>query len=476
MQFTLQNDIPNDGVIMLGNAYNATMIGSAISVYASRTETTAAEVVTLSEGSDGTNLGSVGNAIDTNTNSIQRALLGNDNYKQSAIRQYLNSDAAAGSVWTPQNKWDRPPSWAASSDGFLRGVNPDFVSVLGNVNKVTGLNTVTDGGGTETTSEKVFLLSYTEAYCGGSEGTAYDYYKNYSNLPSAGSGADKNRIKYRNGTAKYWWLRSPYFSNAYGVRVIGPSGELYYDGAGNTDGVSPAVCIPLDNINNDPYLQSLFLKPIDPPVPFPTISTYIGENNLSVDTQVQPEKVVLTVKAWREIEAKKYVNGSWTDIVVRRYENGAWVPSPIPENNIADLQGLLTVLEDHWLPGVNDYRSMILVRTNRNDDTANQLCYMLTCYSTNPSPHFASEFLNNRYWFNDYAEPYRSGTDFYLRKFSWTQGSGWSYDGYEEQKRDDYLVPIDNNTYNVYLLRLGSSTQYDNNAGYQYFYDLSAYF
>ena len=145
------------------------------------------------------------------------------------------------------------------------------------------------------------------------------------------------------------------------------------------------------------------------------------------------------------------------------------------ENNIADLQGLLTLLEDHWLPGENDYRSMILVRTNRNDDTANQLCYMLTCYSSNPSPHFESEFLNNRYWLNDYAVPY-SGTDFYLRKFSWSQGGGWVYDGYEDNKRDDYFVPIDSNTYNVYLLRIGSSTQYDNNAGYQYFYDLSAYF
>ena len=220
----------------------------------------------------------------------------------------------------------------------------------------------------------------------------------------------------------------------------------------------------------DPYLQ-----PIDPPAPFPTLTTYLGENSIDIDTTVQPEKVVLTVAAWREIEAKKYANGSWTDIVVRRYENGAWVPSPIPENNIANLQGLLTLLEDHWLPGVNDYRSMILVRTNRNDDTANQLCYMLTCYSTNPSPHFESEFLNNRYWLNDYSVPYNS-TDFYLRKFSWSQGGGWVYDGDEDNKRDDYFVPIDSNTYNVYLLRIGSSTQYDNNAGYQYFYDLSAYF
>ena len=56
-----------------------------------------------------------------------------------------------------------------------------------------------------------------------------------------------------------------------------------------------------------------YLVPTDPPLPFPTISTYIGENNLSVDTTVQPEKVALTVAAWREFEGEKYQNEEWSD-------------------------------------------------------------------------------------------------------------------------------------------------------------------
>lgn len=56
-----------------------------------------------------------------------------------------------------------------------------------------------------------------------------------------------------------------------------------------------------------------YLVPTDPPAPFPTISTYIGENNLSVDTTIQPEIVALTVAAWREIEGKKYQNEEWSD-------------------------------------------------------------------------------------------------------------------------------------------------------------------
>lgn len=312
MQFTLLNDIPPDGVIVLGNAHNATMIGSTISVFASPSATMTSETATISEGSDGTDLGSVGNAILGNTNSIQRALVGNNNYNQSAIRQYLNSDGTVGTYWTPQNKWDRPPIWNGSQVGFLNGYNTNFKNAIGTSKKVT-LSSSFDGGGTETTNEKVFLLSSTEVYCGGSEGTAYSYYSDYSDLSDAGTGTDSNRIKQISNTAKYWWLRSCDPSYARSSRVISLNGSLGSYGVVNPNAVAPAVCIPLDNINNDPYLQSLFLKPVDPPAPFPTISTYLGENNLSVDTTTVPDKVMLTVAAWRKIEAKKYVNEEWSD-------------------------------------------------------------------------------------------------------------------------------------------------------------------
>ncbi|MBQ1569559.1 MAG: hypothetical protein IIZ78_00440 [Clostridiales bacterium] len=280
MQFTLLNDIPANGVIVLGNGYNATMIGSTISIYASPSATTANETATISEGSGGTDLGSVGNAISGDTNSIQRALLGNNTYHQSAIRQYLNSDGTAGTYWMPQNKWDRPPSWRANQAGFLNAYSANFKSAIGTTKKVTALNTVTDGGGTETTNEKVFLLSETEAYCGGSEGTAYSYYANYSDLSEAGIGEDSNRIKTYNGAATYWWFRCPNISNPINIYIIDSLGKRLNSSTDGDHGISPAVCIPLDNINNDSYLQSLFLKPVDPPAPLPAI-TASGENTIT---------------------------------------------------------------------------------------------------------------------------------------------------------------------------------------------------
>lgn len=251
--FSITQAIPAGGQLVVNNAYNATMVNSTISSYSGGASTTAIETVTMSEGNAetaATDLGTVTNAgvPESNINSIQRALLGSNNWKESALRQYLNSKAAAGSVWTPKTKYDRPPSWATTTAGFLNGLDPEFVAVLGSVKKVTALNTVSDGGGKETTTEKMFLLSQSEAFGGdivtGGEDSPYEYYNDYSDYQSPNAGADSNRIKYRNGAAKYWWLRSPYTGHAHDVRYVSPSGTVhsgYY--ATSSFGVAPACVI-----------------------------------------------------------------------------------------------------------------------------------------------------------------------------------------------------------------------------------------
>lgn len=247
VQFTLASAIAAGGQLVINNAYNATAIGSTISAFASVTASTAAETVTMSEGSAGTDLGTVNNAKTATVNSIQRALLGSNNWGESTLRQYLNSDKPAGQVWKPATKFDRPPSWAASSAGFLYGLDPEFVKVLGKVKKKTALNTVSDGGGSIETDEKVFLLSRSEIYAGdnitGGEGTPYAYYSMFSDFNAPNTGADTNRIKYRAGAAKYWWLRSPSVGDASLVCNVHPSGTFYGSGATYGSGVAPACVI-----------------------------------------------------------------------------------------------------------------------------------------------------------------------------------------------------------------------------------------
>jgi len=56
------------------------------------------------------------------------------------------------------------------------------------------------------------------------------------------------------------------------------------------------------------------LTPTDPPIPFPTLTTYLGENSIDVDTTTPPDKVVLEYKGWKGIgEPQIYDGGEWKD-------------------------------------------------------------------------------------------------------------------------------------------------------------------
>ena len=56
------------------------------------------------------------------------------------------------------------------------------------------------------------------------------------------------------------------------------------------------------------------LTPTDPPIPFPTLTTYLGENSIDVDTTTVPDKVVLEYKGWKGIgEPQIYDGGEWKD-------------------------------------------------------------------------------------------------------------------------------------------------------------------
>ena len=246
-QFTLTQGVPAGGQIMLMANYNDAIAGSSVMTFASATNIGEIETAAVSEGAEGTSLGDVCNDVSGNTNSAQRNFLGNNNYNESAMKQYLNSASAAGGVWAPQNKFDRPPSWAASEAGFLNGMDEDFLSVIGEVMKKTVLNVVSDVGGSTEAAEKFFLLSRSEVYGGneaaGGEGSAYPYYANYSDLSAEGVGDDANRIKRIKAEAQNWWLRSPVIGNAYDIRPVGPTGGIKASAASYSRGVAPACCV-----------------------------------------------------------------------------------------------------------------------------------------------------------------------------------------------------------------------------------------
>lgn len=244
-QFTLANAIPAGGQIVLDMSYNAALAGRSVKTYASATSTDVIETATISEGSGGTALGYADGSVE-NVNHIQRAIMGSNRWSHSAVKQWLNTDKAASAWWTPKNVFDRPSSQTTSA-GFLNGMDSEFLAVIGEVNKRTALNTVTDGGGYEDTKELMFLLSRSELYGGlensVNEGDPYPYYANYSDLSAAGTAADSNRIKYRAGSAQYWWQRSCNAGLATNVRYVSPAGQIYGYNAYYSHGVAPACNI-----------------------------------------------------------------------------------------------------------------------------------------------------------------------------------------------------------------------------------------
>lgn len=148
--------------------------------------TTVKQSGTTSNGTSGTSLGSTSSTgigyTNGRVNSPQRVVYGYNRWSQSAVRQWLNSSAAAGSWWSLQNPWDRPPTVATTLRGFLAGFSDGFLSVLQATDVVTALNTIEgQTATTETTSDKIFLPSLQEMYVtpqlANVEGVDWTYYQ-----------------------------------------------------------------------------------------------------------------------------------------------------------------------------------------------------------------------------------------------------------------------------------------------------------
>lgn len=89
---------------------------------------------------------------------------------------------------------------------------------------------------------KIFLLSGYEVGIGGAidvpqDGAKLDYF-------NQNTGTDSKRIAYLNGSATYWWLRSPNTYNTGSVWFVGSSGNYNYSDASYSYGVRPALILP----------------------------------------------------------------------------------------------------------------------------------------------------------------------------------------------------------------------------------------
>ena len=183
-------------------------------------------------------------------NNLSVLRYGYNRYSQSAYRQWLNSDATAGNWWEPQHTNDKAPSELNTYDGFLKGLDSDFLAVINPVKVQVATNTVTDGGVTDTMYDKFWLPSIEEMYgspqTAGIEGAYFPYWKTKTGLSAPSNAANSGRIQYalnNQTSAQYVRCRSANRGYSSSTWYCHTSGELTYYTSYNSNRSVPACAI-----------------------------------------------------------------------------------------------------------------------------------------------------------------------------------------------------------------------------------------
>lgn len=195
------------------------------------------ETVTVTEGSEGTALGSMLARKRTgNLNSLQETGHGWNRWSTSTLRQYLNSDKPKGKWWTMQDQWDIAPDELATIDGYLCGMDQEMLNNILPIKTVTYLGTVNDGTADsfDVTYDKVNLISLEQMYINphhAGEGEAHEYWKrvngtdtkwqNYQTYPTLRHYAVENH-----SLARDIRLRTAYLNNVNNSSIITSSGRI----------------------------------------------------------------------------------------------------------------------------------------------------------------------------------------------------------------------------------------------------------
>lgn len=250
-QFTLTKPVPAGGSVagFTRMPDTATSTWKATS-YAADGITTI-ETVAITSGSDGTDLGTMQfTTRNGNLNSMQESGYGWNRWKYSAARQWLNSDQPKNKWWKKQDDWDIAPSQLSQKDGFLCGLPADMIAVLKPVKVITLANTVSDGGVTDITYDKVFLASFVEMNINinTDEGTPHEYWQRRTNsktkLEPWKSYPCMIRYSAANHTSpQYVFSRSAYRGGASGVMNVYTDGGVSNTRAWGSNAYAPLVFI-----------------------------------------------------------------------------------------------------------------------------------------------------------------------------------------------------------------------------------------
>lgn len=201
-------------------------------------------------------------AIESGNSDSDRKRYGNNRWIYANIRQWLNSQAAAGQWYSAQHGQDAPPSnanvWNNYNEyqqeaGFLAGFSANFLAALLTTTHTVGKAQV-DGGGTESCTDKIFLATCTEVGLSGdvTAGSKLAIFSNDASRQAKPTAEAVSKSEYTNSSLNanspwYWWLADAYASNSFSVRSVYSSGAL--DGGDAYYGIRGVR--PLCNIKSD---------------------------------------------------------------------------------------------------------------------------------------------------------------------------------------------------------------------------------
>lgn len=266
----------------------------------------------------------------SNSNSDRRSY-GNNRYIYSNIRQWLNSAAAAGQWYTAQHSADQTPDashvWNnvnpySTLAGFLNAFTANERAALLDTTITVGKSS-TDGGGTETCTDKVFLPSCTEVNLSGDHtcGSKLAIFSDNASRVATVTAACVANSNYSSNPAAnaawYYWLRDAYAGSASLARDVSTGGTLSRNNACyGDDGLRPACNLSSDllisdSTDSDGCYTVIYNQAPTAPTSISVPSEVIGGENLTISwgASTDADGNLSGYKLERKIDS-----GTWTQV------------------------------------------------------------------------------------------------------------------------------------------------------------------
>ena len=241
-------------------------------------------------------------ATEPSNGNSDRRNYGNNRYIYSNLRQWLNSPAAAGQWYTAQHSADQTPDsshvWNSVNPysglaGFLNAFTANERAALLNTTITVGKSS-TDGGGTETCTDKIFPLSCTEVglsgdhVCGSKLAIFSDNNSRIATVTASCVANSNYSSNPGSGAAWYYWLRDAYAGSADSARLVSSGGALGWGRAYYGDyGLRPACNLSSDllisdSVDSDGCYTVIYNQAPTAPSSITVPSEVIGGENLSI--------------------------------------------------------------------------------------------------------------------------------------------------------------------------------------------------